>query len=345
MDVLDILKGLMILFIIITHHPWTYPDDYLRYGFVFYIDMAVPVFMIISGYLAAISYEKKKTSLSGLYTVDVILPKVIRFAIPFLIAFLIEIPFFIYIEYGLSELIGVFLRGGYGPGSYYTPVMIQFIFITPIIFYIIKKHDFFGVCICFLFTSLWEAVHYSWGAGDYSLHIFRYVSLIAFGCFIAIGKTVLSRNLLFAMYFAGITWQIILCYFGIKPVFMNEAWAHVNYLSSLMVMPLVYVLIKNLSSNALPVPILQIMGKASYNIYLVQMVYYGCGLRSVAYGVISAVGVQLVFSVVFCCTIGIIFYLVENRITRFIIKKIKARDYFKPWLCKLENKCNRVIND
>ena len=59
-ELFDIIKGIMILFIIITHFHWVYPDDYLRYGFVFYIDMAVPVFMILTGYFYALSNSRRK---------------------------------------------------------------------------------------------------------------------------------------------------------------------------------------------------------------------------------------------------------------------------------------------
>lgn len=58
-NLLDIIKGIMILFIIITHFQFVYPDDYKKYGFFFWIDMAVPVFMVITGYLYALQYEKK----------------------------------------------------------------------------------------------------------------------------------------------------------------------------------------------------------------------------------------------------------------------------------------------
>lgn len=42
-NLLDIIKGLMIVFIIITHFGFSYPDDYRKFGFFYWIDMAVPV--------------------------------------------------------------------------------------------------------------------------------------------------------------------------------------------------------------------------------------------------------------------------------------------------------------
>ena len=60
MNLIDIIKGIMIIFIIITHFQFAFPEDYKKYGFFYYVDMAVPVFMIISGYLASLSLEKNK---------------------------------------------------------------------------------------------------------------------------------------------------------------------------------------------------------------------------------------------------------------------------------------------
>lgn len=54
---LDFLKGISIIFIIITHFSWTNLER-LSFGFPFWIDMAVPIFMLVSGYTQALSCEK-----------------------------------------------------------------------------------------------------------------------------------------------------------------------------------------------------------------------------------------------------------------------------------------------
>lgn len=56
--VLDILKGLCIIMIIITHYGWS-EKTRLCGLFPYTVDMAVPVFMIISGYVFSNSYIKK----------------------------------------------------------------------------------------------------------------------------------------------------------------------------------------------------------------------------------------------------------------------------------------------
>ena len=45
LNILDIIRGVMIIFVIITHFRFIYPDDYLRFGFVFWIDMGCSQFL------------------------------------------------------------------------------------------------------------------------------------------------------------------------------------------------------------------------------------------------------------------------------------------------------------
>lgn len=343
-NLIDIIKGFMILFIIITHYKWAYPSDYLKYGFVFYIDMAVPVFMVISGYLAAKSFEKRECTLQQAFSIEMLLPKLLRFLIPFLITFIIELPFLIiYKKLDILSLIQTFVRGGAGPGSYYTPVMIQFIFITPIIYYIIKRYGLCGMCSCFLFTAAWEAVQYSWGMDDrpYVLLVLRYVSVIAFGCYIAIGQVKLNKKVLCIMFLTGIVWQCSLCYVPLNPPFMNFSWARVNYLSSLIVMPIMYVLIRKFYFSSLKMPLIQQLGKASYNIFLVQMVYYYC-VVSLVYEKIHGILLQIVISVITCCCLGCIFYSIEIKITEHIVRSVKKRNYYKDKINSIKIFCNRM---
>ena len=113
-NVLDIIKGLMIIFIIITHFRFVYPDDYNRYGFYFWIDMAVPVFMIVTGYVTAIQFRKRGVeSFVQAYSIEIVIPKVLRFLIPFSLIMLLELPYMILVnKSGIIETIANIVRGG-----------------------------------------------------------------------------------------------------------------------------------------------------------------------------------------------------------------------------------------
>ena len=110
-DFLDYLKAICVIMVIITHYDWGDKDSPF---FTMLINMAVPVFMIISGYLTAVSIEKNHIrTLSEAWSAEVVIPKALRFLIPFSLAFLIEIPILVVVKKeGFIEIIETLVRGG-----------------------------------------------------------------------------------------------------------------------------------------------------------------------------------------------------------------------------------------
>ena len=330
MNLIDVIKGIMIVFVIITHFHFAYPDDYRRFGFFYYIDMAMPVFMIISGYLTTLSFERNRIdNIKKAWSVKYIVPKLLRFIIPFTIMYIIELPDLILIKgYSIGLVTQLFFDGGVGPGAYYTPVMIQLIFMAPVINWIIKKYDLRGVLYCFLFTAIYEAGSYCLGLPSdvYRMLAFRYVSLFSFGCFIAIGKKRINRYMLTLLFLIGIVWQTALNYIPLHPILMNQDWARVNYLSSLFVFPVMYLLIPKATNSNLTLHPLQDVGKASYNIFLVQMFFYSSRLSASVYDSVKSRTLQLMLCILFCTLVGYLFYIFENRLTSRIIKAIRKNN-------------------
>lgn len=110
-NLLDIIKGLMIIFIIIAHFGFAYPDDYMKYGFFYWIDMAVPVFMIITGYLSAFKMEKQN-SLIQAYSIESIIKKSLRFLIPWLPVVLAEMPIMLLQRTETIDIVKNIIGGG-----------------------------------------------------------------------------------------------------------------------------------------------------------------------------------------------------------------------------------------
>ena len=54
---IDVLKGICIIFVIFTHASWT-DEQRLKFLFPFWIAMAVPFFMLVSGYVYTKSFQK-----------------------------------------------------------------------------------------------------------------------------------------------------------------------------------------------------------------------------------------------------------------------------------------------
>ena len=135
-NLIDAIKAVSIFFIIFTHYSFDIKQRALMF-FPFWVDQAVPIFMIISGYLYASSFSKMEV----LYTTKNIVRNLVRFIFPFIFIYLIYVYLF---SWGWNAVI-LFFKGGVGPGSYYFPVMLQFVFIYPLIFWVVKKYSLWGV--------------------------------------------------------------------------------------------------------------------------------------------------------------------------------------------------------
>lgn len=85
----DILKGIGILLVILTHYAWN-DIERLRLLFPYIVDPAISIFMIISGYVYSMSYQRVNIDTIGkAYNFRFISDKIIRYTVPFLIAYLI----------------------------------------------------------------------------------------------------------------------------------------------------------------------------------------------------------------------------------------------------------------
>lgn len=141
----------------------------------------------------------------------------------------------------------------------------------------------------------------------------------------AIGKAELKRSFLLGCFVIGIVWQTCLNYLQLNPIFMNNSWARVNYLSCLFITPIMYMIIRKFSNLKVKCSVLKKLGKASYNIYLVQMVFYGCGGARLVYHFVNSSILRLVICLVVCLGTGFVFYKIEAPITLEIVKIMKEK--------------------
>ena len=321
----DVLKGFCILFVIVTHFSWTTAQRMIM-GFPYWIDMAVPVFMIISGYVSSLSAERRSVcGISGLYSSEIIIPKLIRYTLPFIIIHTVNsIIFFVSGKWGISDIVFGVFSGGSGAGSYYYPVLIQFVFLFPVIYCIIKKYDFNGLILCVFANLFYEFIKRLYGMPDpqYRLLVFRYIAVITTGCYIAVGKRSIKPVMAVVCMVLGALWIYIVKYAGYTPNIINVAWAGTSVIASLWIIPVVWFLIKKTNITFLK-PI-EYIGKASYNIFFIQLIYY-LHIDETVYNYLGTGFLSLVLSLLICVVAGIIFYIVESRITSFIIKWFSNR--------------------
>lgn len=323
---LDVLKGIAILFIIVTHYQWS-NEERLLMGFPYWIDMAVTIFMVISGYLYAKSFENKGIdSFEKAYELKSILEKILRFTIPFAVAFMIEV---VYIEMLMPDAynLGIlFLQGGLGAGSYYYPIMIQFIFLFPVIFFIVRKYLLKGLFICLGMNIAYETLHWAYGMneGCYRLIVLRYIFVIAFGVFLSYKERCddrtkkLYKKILIVMFIIGVFFIYLVCYTDYQPRIIVH-WTRVSFMGSMYFVPILDWLISKCRINCKP---LELLGKVSFNIFLTQMVFYWVG-ASIIYSYVSSRKLQLLLCTIICVSVGVLFYWIEQPITKWLIKKIR----------------------
>lgn len=321
---IDFLKGICIVFVVLTHYAWTELQR-LQLFFPFWIDMAVPVFMILSGFVFAKSFQKNGIhTLRQGYQIKTIIKRIIRFTVPYLMIFVVEqicITVVQHQSFSIWAAARALITGGYGPGSYYYPVLIQFIFIIPIVYLLIEKFDYKGLLGCIAFNLLFEIMKAPLLIHEelYRLLIFRYVTVIAFGCYFAIGKKKLNLATNFILTAVGIVYIIVYKYIAVTPIIMVY-WTGTSMIACMLVVPISDKLIHFDKLKFKPI---ELLGKASYNIFLVQMAYYGL-FANYVYSVIHNSFMQIIASLIICVVLGIAFYYLETSLTKKLLRLVKV---------------------
>lgn len=335
----DYLKAFFIILVIVTHYSWT-DVERLNIVFPFIVSMAIPGFMIISGYVLFLSGEKKyQTGLADLYALEVLFARYMRFTIPFLIALTVEIIFQIInqADVTFASSVHLYLVGGKGPGSYYYPLMIQLIFVFPLIYWIMKRGPIKGLIIVGVLNLSYEIMIHAYGMSwdCYRLLIFRYLLLIGFGCYLYLMKDKrLKLSVLLIMMLIGSAYIVVTKYTGYEEVLFTY-WTSTSMMTAFWVFPLFYFVFK-LCGKARPSKI-QIIGRASYHIFLFQMVYYAYADKIVLGYLPDIAAGHVIFNIVLCISGGVVFYLFENKLNKLVLrylltflKNIKIKYSLKP---------------
>ena len=168
-EFLDYLKAVCVIMVIITHYGW---EDKTSPFFTMLINMAVPVFMIVSGYNFAMSNRKKADgNLEKMYGWNMMKPKLIRFLLPFFAICLLEILLLAAQDKNIP-LFRIFVLGAYGPGSYYVPIMLQLLVIFPLIYVMIAYNAKLGLAVAALANLAFEVCVIVFDMDKYALYPF-----------------------------------------------------------------------------------------------------------------------------------------------------------------------------
>jgi peptidoglycan/LPS O-acetylase OafA/YrhL len=314
---LDVLKGCCILFVVITHFSWS-KGERLRYLFPFWIGMAVPVFLIISGYVYTLSYQRAGVqTLKEAYQGKQLKKKLWRYTKPFAWAFLMELVIYFvlgkhprWLSHPLT-VITTFFTGGKGPGSYYYPLLLQLVFVFPLVYVVIKKYAEKGLLFCGLANLAYEVLQRTTGMSKemYRLLLFRYLLLLAAGCYLAIYKQWRGKKVIpYLTCAAGVAFLWAFCYFGYQPRIVTH-WTKTSFVACLYIIPVALGLMRRFPQIGFPP--LELLGEASYHIFLIQMIWYHFFSDQMGEALNNR-PLHLLVNIAICVTGGLIFYYLET---------------------------------
>ncbi len=309
---LDLIKGISIILVLSIHFV-------MRQGIKqellapFWLKGGVPLFIIVSG----ITHSRSLYSVNHMekaYGISRILKQITAYSVPFAI-------FYIYytIKAGLSgysfiEWILGFINGGPGMGGYYYPLMIQMVFIFPVIFWTIKKYSKIGLLIFFIINFCYQIVQmsYSIGIETYRLVLFRYIFLLAYGAyfykqFIDNSQYKIMWSVYSVAFILGLGFIYYVDYSGYTPLFIPD-FVDTSYIAGfywISVFCLIFILGKGIRFR-----ILEYFGRASWHIYLIQMLFWKFYYPDIR-DMLSNNFYRYCVSIISCCLIGLFFFHVE----------------------------------
>lgn len=328
-EIVDYLKAVCVFFVIILHADTNFGLKIRNtILYIFGFKMAVPIFMLLSGYTIAMSQDKK-SSVKDMYSYDVLLKKTVRFTNAIIVCILMYITI-LSISGNLSynSFIDIFLFGKFGQGSYYYYLMMEFIFIGPLIVYIVKHIMEKGVLLLIIINLLFEIVIHIFNIDVqiYRLLIFRYLTEIAFGCYIYINnKKISKRKLLFSLAIGG-CYLLIYSYFKVEPKLFTY-WTDTSMMVAFWIFPFLYFILfygKNWKINGIIGDTVSLCGKSSYHIFCTQMIWFT--IAPFFYKIISfqiSAWCKTGISASICFIFGIFFYMLDDIVQKFIYAKMK----------------------
>lgn len=215
------IKAVSMLLIIFTHHNFS-DQQRLMFMFPFYVDMAVPLLVLCTGFLNENSYIYK---LGGVpkkwYELQNINRKMAPIVIPYVFFICIEV---IYnLIQGLANYRGILygvLTGGWGQGSYYIPIIIQIYLLFPVISWIGKDKIRILVSFITVVAYCFLCTYFSFSDSLYKIIAIRYIPFASLGCYIY------NRQLKPSTYITGglisFGFIVLLNYTYYKPVVFSQ---------------------------------------------------------------------------------------------------------------------------
>lgn len=347
---IDILKALAIIAVLINHSFYKiFPTG--NPILIFTIYQAVPIFLIILGINAGMSFKRRNyTFLTQMYSKEYFKARLERLLPAFIVVFLISIILGLlmkkHLYFGILTLIGYLPSGG--PGNYFISIVFQFVFIFPIIYYAYRRSPIWTLILSFIISFFFGSfllilipLQTFFPLNTYlylqSSCSFKCLFAFAMGIWVSdylynndldtlihkksikIGTTASILYLLVVPVFKSLKVLTAVTYKKITPFFVTLTPA-VFYPLFLCIMGLKF--LPSESDNK-TLSLFSLIGRASYHIFLIQIVYFGVGIALMIESLSPKISIILcLMNVIILITIGLIFFKAESKLKNWL--KIKV---------------------
>ncbi|KAF1083740.1 hypothetical protein SPSYN_03089 [Sporotomaculum syntrophicum] len=215
-----------------------------------------------------------------------------------------------------------FFNGGSGPGSYFVPLVLQIIFFLPVLYILAQKNANLMLIGAFALNILFELGCYYWAMpqSTYRFIFLRYLFAIALGIWLAKAKhinwyLVTAGALLSLLYITGVS------FYDLRPPVQPD-WSPQNAPAFFWPFMVVLLGLKLLPEQANgPVKLIAALGKASYHIFLSQMVYFY--YMDYLFAKLP-LGLYILINLTICLSAGYLFYLLEQKLRAVLNTKKEA---------------------
>lgn len=335
----DLIKGLAIISVVLVH-CLPYNDAFMTLR-MFTFSMALLIFMLLMGRNMYASFEKHNYMENGFHALSYLKNRLVRFLYPFIPVFVISIILGLLtnqdLYFGLYTLVGYLPLPG--PGNYFVTVLLQFIIIFPLLYLAYKRYPWLTLIATFAISLLFELISpyisaLNADAYIYYANILRYLFVITLGLWVLEAfeptKRIRSNLESFIVLIGLVVGVIYMVAFGIfhwEVPFFNTFWGTEyptlgSYVVIVAFYPLVlymlaYRILPSNSENKI-IKFIAYVGKASYHVFLVQILFFAVFYNP--YATISQSGlfdpvtsgiISIVVSLAVTLPLGALFYKYE----------------------------------
>lgn len=314
---IDLIKFLSILSVVIMHSISVETQN--KYLGAYTLAQAVPLFLIVYGFNFYNSASRKEMSLAEQYRPSHLWKKLSNILLPFLLVYGLELVIFAFEgRLTLWRVVWGFLRGGYGPGSYYVVWLFTLALLAPLLHQAVRRAPKLTLVLAFLLSFLGEFLIYYYEVPNaiYRLTPLRFLLPLVLGLYYGF-KRPKANGKWFLLALLSMVYILLVEYLGL-PSFAHPDWRSQNTLSYFYPF-FIFLCLEpaepNLSDKAKRW--VTTISRTTYHIFLIQMFYFGSGIsRWVELNLDKHALSYISTSLAICVTLGVVFYYVEKLLKR-----------------------------